>query len=69
MMTYKDREYRDLVHFTPYQRTWNVWCLNGSAHARRTTNMDEVTCPKCRERPKDLVNWWKEYIAKRERIK
>ena len=28
----------------------NVRCKNGNYHAKRTYNVFEVTCPKCRER-------------------
>jgi hypothetical protein len=38
---------RESIHYRPFTSTWNVRCLNGSAHAKRTTHFEHVTCPLC----------------------
>ncbi len=55
----------ELIHFRPisYQGlipiggVYNVRCLNGSAHAKETFNITEVTCPLCRN-PETSKNYW-----------
>ena len=48
----------ELIHYHPY-KGFGVRCLNGSAHARGTVNINEVTCPKCKD-PKTASRYWYE---------
>ena len=55
---------KDMVHFQPFKDSFNVRCLNGSAHARRTFDKDKVTCPKCLN-PETGQGFWNRHEAKR----
>jgi len=51
------------IHFKPFNDNRNVRCLNGSAHAKASTDFNSVTCEACR----DLNNakrYWHEYEEK-----
>lgn len=48
----------NLIHFCPSVDTYNVRCLNGSAHARRTENIKEVTCPLCLDKNTNSDFWF-----------
>ena len=53
----------DLIHFTPFRDSFNVRCLNGSAHARRTGDIKAVTCPICSDK-KTNKNFWDRHEMK-----
>lgn len=42
-----DDDYRTATHWLPSDRTYNVRCLNGSAHINKTRDKSKVTCTKC----------------------
>jgi hypothetical protein len=49
-----------MIHYRPpIGNNRKVKCLNGSAHARGTTNMDMVDCPKCSDKNHNK-EYWKE---------
>jgi hypothetical protein len=54
---------QDLIHFRPFQDSWNVRCLNGSAHASRTHDIRLVTCPICKDKEANK-DFWQEHEAK-----
>ena len=56
--------YREMVHFKPFNDNGNVRCLNGDAHARRTTDINKVTCIKCLN-PNTGKNFWHRHEEKR----
>ena len=43
-----DFDYKTATHFKPLSKiTSNVRCLNGSAHVKTTTHIEDVTCALC----------------------
>ena len=54
---------KELIHFQPFGDTFNVKCLNGSAHAHRTKFKEFVTCPLCLK-PETNKDFWSEYENK-----
>ena len=48
---------QDLIHFTPFRDSFNVRCLNGSAHAKRTQHIEFVTCPICKDKKANKDFW------------
>jgi hypothetical protein len=50
-------EQKDIIHFTPFRDSFNVRCLNGSAHARRTEHMEFVTCLLCLNKNTNKEFW------------
>ena len=55
----------DLIHYKPSEYSYNVRCLNGSAHALRTQDITRVTCKLCRSK-KHNKTWWDEHFKKVE---
>ena len=51
-----------VIHYEPFRDSGNVRCLNGSARARYSSDINEVTCTKCLN-PKTGEKFW----AKHER--
>ena len=47
----------DLIHYTPFRDSFNVRCLNGSAHAKRTELFVFVTCPLCLDKNTNKEFW------------
>lgn len=54
---------KDVVHFQPFRDNHNVKCLNGNFHAKRTFNINDVTCPKCLN-PETGHNFWSRHEEK-----
>jgi hypothetical protein len=54
---------QDLIHFTPFRDSFNVRCLNGSAHAKRTEIIKFVTCPICKDENANK-EFWREHERK-----
>ena len=52
-----------IVHFRPFKDTYNVRCLNGSIHAKRTYDINKVTCSKCLN-SNTRKNFWFDYEKK-----
>ena len=52
-----------ITHFRPYGSSGNVRCLNGSAHARSTNDINKVTCLKCLN-PKTAEGFWHNHEQK-----
>ena len=56
---------KPIIHFQPITYNgiipiggvYNVRCLNGSAHQYSTRNINEVTCPLCRN-PETNKDYW-----------
>jgi hypothetical protein len=57
----------ELIHFRPFRDTLQVRCLNGSYHARKTHNIDLVTCPLCKDTHTNQ-RWWLEWEYKHSSI-
>lgn len=56
---------KELVHYLPLPGiTYNVRCLNGSAHALRTASLADVTCPLCQDPNLYYDTFWKEKYDK-----
>ena len=51
--------YLTQTHFQPIQNYMNVRCLNGSAHIKKTTDINKVTCPLCLDK-ETHKSFWKE---------
>jgi hypothetical protein len=49
---------KDLIHYMPSERSYNVRCLNGSAHVRRTNDIKVVTCPLCLDESTNVRFWY-----------
>jgi len=56
-----------IVHFRPFKDSYNVRCLNGSAHANRTYDIDRVTCSKCLN-PNTAKRFWHEHEKKKGNV-
>jgi len=50
------------THFKPFNDNGNVKCLNGSAHAKKTTDPKKVTCEACLK--SDTDNFWNRHEEK-----
>jgi len=53
----------ELRHYTPFEDSFNVRCLNGSAHAHRTSHIEFVTCPLCLN-PATAKEFWMRHEQK-----
>lgn len=66
------QDYMNQTHFIPLPDiTYNVRCLNGSAHIRATSNIKNVTCPLCLNKKTHKEHWQivkEEAIAKGKKI-
>ncbi len=54
-----------LVHYMPSERSQNVRCLNGNAHANKTHEKSLVTCPLCLN-DKTHSGFWAEHNNPRD---
>jgi len=52
-----------VIHFNPFKDNYNVRCLNGNAHANKTTDINNVTCPLCLN-PNTGKGFWSAYENK-----
>ena len=52
-----------IIHFEPFRDSGNVRCLNGSAHARYSNDINRVTCTKCLN-PNTAKSFWLEHEQK-----
>lgn len=50
-------DYKIAIHYLPSHENHNVRCLNGSAHIKRTHNINEVTCELCKN-PETNKPYW-----------
>jgi hypothetical protein len=58
------------IHFKPFAHNSNVRCLNGSAHAHYSSEIDRVTCPLCLDPNHKKEHWaivQEEYRTKNKR--
>ena len=56
-----------IIHFRPFNDSGNVRCLNGSAHAHYSTDINKVNCLKCLD-PKTGQNFWHEHEHKKGNV-
>jgi hypothetical protein len=54
-----NNDYLEQTHFLPIKNYSNVRCLNGSAHIKRSTDINDVTCPLCLNE-ETHKSFWKE---------
>ena len=59
-----ENDYRKAIHYQPINNYRNVRCLNGSAHIRRTTDINFVTCAKCLDK-NTFKRFWNEKIKEK----
>jgi hypothetical protein len=53
----KPNNINEPIHFRPFNDSFNVRCLNGSAHASRTSDITKVNCLECLN-PKTNKDFW-----------
>ena len=52
------------IHYIVVAGEFNVRCLNGSAHARRTRHIEHVTCELCLN-PEHNKEHWSRFIEEK----
>ena len=57
----------NIIHFRPFKDSYNVRCLNGSAHVNRTYDINRVTCTKCLN-PNKNKKFWHEHETKKGNV-